>query len=316
MTPWAATLATGLGPVARSTERFDSLFAFVFAVSAVFFVGIVSTMTYFVVRYRRRHRGQRTSSSSGNLKIEVAWAVIPGALLLLIFGLGFKDYLYLAVAPRNALEVRVTGQKWSWSFDYPENGITTSELTVPVGRPVKLVMSSTDVIHSFYIPAFRVKRDVLPNRYTEMWFEALQTGTYDIMCAEYCGTGHSKMIAQVEVLSQKEYEEWVASGGGLDGEGLSSVEFGKLLYKKQGCATCHSVDGTTKVGPTLLNKYGTKERLSDGSSVEVDDNYLRESIMEPNAKVVEGFDTVMPTYAGRLNDKQVNALIDYIKSLE
>ena len=318
MSGWVGVFAASFGsPVARSTERVDDLLIFVFSLSAVFFVGIVSTMTYFVVRYRRRHEGQRTSANHGNVKIEVVWAAVPALLLVVIFAWGFRDYLYLAVAPRDSIEVRVTGQRWFWTFDYPAAGISgTSELTVPVGRPVKLVMSSKDVIHSFYVPAFRVKRDVLPNRYTEMWFEALQPGTYDVMCAEYCGRGHSTMLTRVKVVSQKEYEDWIASGGGLSGEGMSSVEFGKLLFKKQGCSTCHSVDGSKKVGPSFLKKFGRKEHIRGGGTVLVDDNYIRESLMEPNAKVVEGYEPVMPTYSGRLKDKQINALIDYIKSLE
>ena len=318
MSGWLAgvTASGSLGPVARSTERFDSLFTFILTLSAIFFTAIVATLIYFVVRYRRRSPGQRTSASHGNTKIEVLWAVVPAVLLIVIFAWGYRDFLYLAVVPRDAIEVRVTGQKWNWTFDYPSNGISTNELTVPVGRPVKLMMSSMDVIHSFYVPAFRVKRDVLPNRYTELWFEALEPGTYDVMCAEYCGTGHSQMLTKVHVVSDKEYEDWVDSGGGMSGEGMSSVEFGKLLFNKQGCATCHSVDGTKKVGPTLLRRFGAQEQLRDGSTVQIDDNYLRESIMQPNAKVVSGYDPVMPTYAGRLKDKQVNALIDYVKSLQ
>jgi cytochrome c oxidase subunit II len=318
MSAWAAgVFASGFGsPVARSAERFDDLFSFILVLSAIFFTGIVATMTYFVVRYRRRSAGQRTSASHGNLKIEVIWALVPAALLIIIFAWGFRDFLYLGVAPRDAIEVRVTGQKWFWTFDYPADGISTNELTVPVDRPIKLVMSSMDVIHSFYVPAFRVKRDVLPNRYTVMWFEALEKGTYDVLCAEYCGTGHSKMLGKVKVVSQREYDDWLDSGGGMSGEGMSSVEFGKTLFTKQGCGTCHSVDGSKKVGPSFFKKYGTEERIKGGTTVLVDDNYLRESIMEPNAKVVEGYEPVMPTYSGRLKDKQVNALVDYIKSLQ
>jgi cytochrome c oxidase subunit 2 len=318
MSGWLASV-TGSGllsPVAVSTERVDNLFTFILALSAIFFTAIVTTLAYFVVRYRRRSAGQRTSAMHGNTKIEVVWAVIPAILLIVIFAWGYRDFLYLAVAPRDAIEVRVTGQKWSWTFDYPSDGISTNELTVPAGRPVKLVMSSMDVIHSFYVPAFRVKRDVLPNRYTVMWFEALEPGTYDVMCAEYCGTGHSQMLTKVHVVGDKEYEDWVGSGGGMSGEGMSSAEFGKMLFNKQGCATCHTVDGMKKVGPSLLRRFGQQERFRDGSEVQIDDNYLRESIMEPNARVVSGYDPVMPTYAGRLKDKQVNALIDYIKSLQ
>jgi cytochrome c oxidase subunit 2 len=306
-----------LMPKAASTEaaRVDALFYFLVYISIFFFLLVVGVMVLFAVKYRRRREGQRTSPIEGHRKLEIAWAVIPAILLVVIFAWGFRDFVNLSVPPGDALEVRVTGQKWSWSFDYPREGINTNELVVPEGQPVKLILSSQDVIHSFYVPAFRIKRDVVPNRYTVTWFQATERGEYDVLCAEYCGTGHSSMLAKIKVVSDTDYQKWVDSGGGLSGKGMSSADFGKLLFKSKGCTACHSVDGSKLTGPSLLNKYGTKTVLSDGSQVLIDDNYLRESITQPNAKVVQGFQPVMPTFAGRLKEKQLNALIDYIKSL-
>jgi cytochrome c oxidase subunit II len=310
---------SALLPPAASTgaDSHDALFYFVLAVTAFFFVLVVGLVAWFTVRYRQRRAGQRTSGISHNRRLEVAWAVIPSILLVVIFGWGFKGFLDMSVPPAGALEVRVTAQKWSWAFEYPRAGIRTSkELVVPVGRPVKLTMSSLDVIHGFYVPAFRLKRDVLPNRYTVTWFEAKQPGEYDLMCTQYCGTGHSAMLGRIVVKPEAEYQAWVDSGGGMSGKGLSSVEFGKLLFDKEGCVACHSLDGTAKSGPSLLGRYGSRELLEGGAEVLVDDNYLRESLMDPAAKVVKGYQPVMPTFRGRLNDRQIDALIDFIKSLK
>ena len=304
-------------PESASTaaERHDTLFYFLLYLSAVAFVVVVGLTVLFAIKYRRRHEGQRTSPLEGNRRLEIVWSVIPAAFFVLLFFWGFRDYLSLAVPPGDALDIRVTAQKWFWTFDYPKDGISSNELVVPMGRSVRLTMSSQDVIHSFFVPAFRIKRDVLPNRYTVAWFEPTEPGTYDIECTEYCGTSHSQMLSRVKVVSEREYKEWIDSGGGLSGKGLSSVDFGKLLFKSKGCATCHSVDGSKKTGPSLLRVFGGQVQLQGGQTVTADDNYVRESIMDPGAKVASGYDPVMPTFAGRLKDKQVNALIDYIKSV-
>jgi cytochrome c oxidase subunit II len=304
-------------PEAASTgaSRTDALFYFILYLSAFFFLLVIGTALFFAIKYRRRGPGERTSPLEGNRRLEIIWSVIPAIFFVAIFAWGFRDYLGQSVAPGDALDIRVTAQKWFWSFDYPKDGINTSELVVPVGQPVRLTMSSLDVIHSFYVPAFRLKRDVLPNRYSVLWFEPTQEGTFDIQCAEYCGTSHSQMLSKVRVVSEVQYQEWINSGGGMSGKGMTSEEFGKVLFKSKGCATCHTVDGSKKTGPSFLGKAGSQELLKDGSQVTVDDNYLRESIMEPGKKVVQGYEPVMPTYSGRLTDKQINAIIDYLKSL-
>jgi cytochrome c oxidase subunit II len=304
-------------PEAASTtaERTDRLFYFLLYLGSGFFLLVTGATIYFAIKYRRRTPGQRTSPIKGSRRLEILWAVIPALLFVLIFIWGFRDYIGMSVPPGDALEVRVTAQKWSWSFDYPKEGINAPELVVPVGRAVKLTMSSMDVIHSFFVPDFRIKRDVLPNRYTVAWFEATDVGEHDVLCAEYCGTSHSAMLSKVKVVSEGDYQAWVDSGGGMSGKGLSAQDFGKLLFKAKGCATCHSVDGSKKTGPSFLGLYGSRATLTDGRTVLVDDNYVRESIVEPNAKVVQGYEPVMPTFAGKISDKQMNAIIDYLKSL-
>jgi cytochrome c oxidase subunit 2 len=220
------------------------------------------------------------------------------------------------VAPRDALEVKVTGQKWFWTFDYKNGANSLNDLYVPVGKTVKLLMSSQDVIHSFYVPDFRMKMDVLPNRYTIAWFEALDTGEYDIFCTEYCGKGHSEMLGKVKVLSEEDYLAWLEKSAVDIPEGVSLEEAGEQLYKSKACATCHSIDGKPGVAPSFLGLYGSIENLTDGSKVQVDENYIRESILDPRAKVTLGFQPVMPTFQGVLKDRQIDALIAYIKSLK
>ena len=267
----------------------DAIFYFILYVSAVFFVGIVLATLYLLVKYRRRDRNQRTSAIHGNTRLEITWSVIPTILLLAMFFWGFRGWLDLNVPPGKAMEVRVLARRWSWSFDYPGQDIRgVPELVVPLNKPVKLIMSSTDVIHSLFIPAFRIKKDVIPNRYSVVWFQATQTGTFDLYCTEYCGQEHSRMITRVKVLPDEEFESWVETGGGM--KGLSPAELGKKLFTAQGCTACHSItaDRENKPGPPMAGKYGSMEALADGSEVEVDDNYIRESIVEPTAKVVAG----------------------------
>lgn len=303
-----------LPPAASTTaHNTDSLFYFIFYLSLFFFVVIMAAMVAFAVRYRRRKHGEKTADIHGHRNLEIAWSVIPGILLMVIFFWGFTGFMDLAVPPANALDIRVTGQKWVWAFDYPE-GINSNELVVPAGKPVRLTMSSKDVIHSFYVPDFRIKRDVLPNRYTVLWFEAPNPGEHNVFCTEYCGAQHSGMLTKVKVLAQADYDAWIASGGGL-GQGLSPVELGQKLFQSKGCVACHSVDGKPMVGPSLKDIYGHEVELADGTKVMADDNYIRQSLMDPASQVVKGFAPVMPTFKGMLKDQEVNALIDYLKTL-
>jgi cytochrome c oxidase subunit II len=293
----------------------DALFNFIYIASAILLALVTAVIVLFVLRYRRRGNASLTSGLDHNLTIEIVWTVIPTIVVFIIFAWGFKDFIRLHVAPGQSMQVKVTGQKWFWSFDYPEGVTSVNELVVPLDKPVKLLMSSRDVIHSFYVPNFRVKMDVLPNRYSMVWFEATDTGSYNLFCTEYCGTNHSAMIGKVRVVSTAEYTEWLEKSSG-PGEGESLASYGAKLYQQKACITCHSVDGKAGTGPSFKGIFGHPVELEGGSSATVDENYIRESVLEPKAKVVRGFQPVMPTYQGLLKDKQIDALVEYIKSLQ
>ncbi len=295
--------------------RVDGLFYFILIGCTVFFILTMAAMVAFVIQYRRKgDTDHPTARITHNTAVELVWSGIPAILLVIVFGWGFKDWMALNVPPGNALDIRVTGVKWSWSFDYPKDGISSPDLVVPAGRDVKLTMVSQDDLHSFYIPTARIKRDVIPNRYTVLHFRIEQPGEHQILCTEYCGTAHSKMLARVKVLPDDQYKEWIDSGGGMGGKDMPLAQLGEIVYNKLGCAACHTLDGNKLVGPSFKGSYGVERKLADGSSAVMDDNYIRESIMTPMAKVVDGYAPVMPSYQGRLKDQQVAALIEFIKA--
>jgi cytochrome c oxidase subunit 2 len=311
------TTGTLIAPPEGSTMagQVDAVFNLILYVGIFFFVLVVGLAIYFVLKYRRREKPGLTSGVDQNVKLEVIWTVIPTIIVIIFFVVGFRAYLKMNIVPKDALEVKVTAQRWLWSFDYPNGFNSVNELVVPEGKPIKLLMSSTDVIHSFFVPDFRVKMDVLPNRYTVAWFEAKGPGEHNLMCAEYCGKGHSQMLGRVKVLTQEAYDSWLEESVAFD-ESIPLEEHGEQLYRSKACYTCHSVDGTGNVGPTFKGAFGHEVTLSDGSKVTVDENYIRESILDPRAKVVMGFQPVMPTYQGKLRAREVDALIAYIRSLE
>ena len=294
----------------------DALFYFIFYASLVFFAIVVMATVFFMYRYRRRGELQLTSGRDHNVKLEILWTVIPTILVIIVFVWGFKTFLKMHVVPNEAIEIKATGQKWFWTFDYPGGANTVNDLVVPVGKPVKLLLSSQDVIHSFFVPDFRVKMDVLPNRYTLTWFEATKTGEFQIFCTEYCGKGHSEMLGKVKVLSEVDYNAWLEKSSVAIPEGMSLEQAGAELYSSKACITCHSIDGKPGVAPSFKGRFGTMQRMGDGSNVKIDENYLRESILNPQAKVAEGFAPVMPTFQGILKDRQIDALIAYIKSVQ
>lgn len=301
-------------PEAASTiaPEIDSLFHFVNWTSLIIFAGILAAMIYFVFKYRRKHADERTTPVLENKWVELSWIVIPTIMVLVLFNWAFKAFIKIQVAPPESYDIVVRGSKWLWQFEYPNGTIMTNEIHVPAGRPVRLQMSSEDVIHSFYVPEFRVKQDVLPNRYSYLWFEATSPGEYQVFCTEYCGTQHSGMLAKVVAHTPEEFDDWLQTGGG-NYDDMPLPEYGALLYQQQVCNTCHSIDGSSKVGPSLKNLYGKTEVLADGSTVVVDDDYLRESIINPGAQIVQGYPNAMPpTYAG-LSERQVSALIEFIK---
>lgn len=293
---------------------YDALFNFILTVGLIFFAAVVITMVFFVVKFRRKGKAGKTSGKDHNLPLEIIWSVIPLILLMFVFDWGFASFINLNVAPANSLEIRVKAQKWSWVFEYPEGLNVMNKLVVPVNKPVKLLMSSADVIHSFFVPWFRVKADVLPNRYTSVWFEANEIGQYTIFCAEYCGKGHSEMLGVVEVVTDSSYIEYVESNAKL-GEGLTLEEYGKQLYVSKACNTCHTIDGLKSQGPSFFKRFGNSVVMSDGSQIVVDENYIRESILNPRARIVTGFQPIMPTFQGILKEREVDALVAYVKSL-
>ena len=293
----------------------DNLFWFITAVSAFFFVLITALMLIFVKRYRRRSENEITPHITHNQKLEIAWSVIPLFILIGIFFWGFNGYMRAQIAPANSIEIQVRAKKWGWEFEYPDGMRTLNEFHVPVNRPVRLVMNSEDVLHSFFVPTFRVKMDVLPRRYTELWFQATQAGTHQVFCTEYCGKGHSDMLAKVHVDDEAAYQKWLVEGD----ESMKTMplpELGQITYENAGCATCHSLDGTRRDGPSWKGIFGQTRNFNDGTSAVVDENYIRQSILEPNAKVVQGFEPVMPTFKGLLRDRQVLGVIEYIKQLK
>jgi len=307
-------------PKANSTlaPAVDTAWNIVMVVSIAFFMLLMGLMVYFAIRYRRRSDFDVTSDQDHNFRLEVAWTVIPFVLVIALFFVGFKGFLHAAVPPSETYDIQVTAQKWTWSFTYP-NGVQTADLVVPQGRPIRLVMSSRDVIHSFYVPEFRVKRDVIPGLYTSLWFEAKEPTETVLECAEYCGgagdgsrtTGHSGMWAHVTVLSGGDFDKWLAK---IEEENnkLTPSQLGAKLYEEKGCKGCHSLDANLKLaGPTWQHLFGHDVQLSDGTTVKADENYIKESIQTPGAKVVAGYQNVMPILG--ISDKEVEALIAFIK---
>jgi len=293
--------------------RVDASFRLVYWVSVFFFALITFLLVFFVVRFRERKGYEQQPASEHNTPLEVFWSVIPTLIVIGLFWSGYRAYMGMTVAPQNTYEVLVTGQKWNWQFTYP-NGYVDAQLHVPVDTAIKLTMSSQDVIHSFFAPDFRVKRDVIPGRYTQVWFTPRSTGEHDIFCTEYCGTNHSSMLSKLVVHRRADFDAWLEDASDFLAR-MPPAEAGHMLYNVRGCKQCHSVDGTGGIGPTLAGLYGKREVLVGGQAVEVEENYLRRSILEPQGEVVAGFDPVMPTYQGRLKDEEITAIIEYIKTL-
>ncbi len=304
----------------------DALYFFLVAVSLVFAGLIFFLVIYFAVKYRRRSADEAPPPYAvSDRRLEIAWSVVPFLLTMVMFYWGASLYFTMTRPPKDALEIWVVGRQWMWKFQHPDGQREINLLHVPVGRPIKLLLASEDVIHSFFVPAFRVKQDAVPGRYTSVWFEPTKTGRFHLFCAEYCGTQHSGMIGRIVVLEQHQYEEWLEGGrvtappAASDGTALKFVEGsaaaeGQKLFQNLGCAACHQLE-RQDIGPVLSNLFGSQVRLQNGQSVTANENYLRESILRPQAKIVAGFSTLMPSYEGRLNEEQLLQLIAYIKSL-
>ena len=309
---WLRSLLLPVEGTAYARQH-DDLYIFIVLLSVFFFVLITGLLAFFVLRYRRREGDGATPHMTHNFKLEVVWTVIPLILVFMIFAWGFSGYVNATTSPGNALEIQVVGKKWLWQFEYPDGMRTVNEIHVPVGRPVKLIMSSEDVIHSFYVPSFRVKKDVVPNMYTEMWFQPMEEGVHTLFCAEYCGRGHSDMLGKIYVDSDEKFREWQELGDERT-RNMPLAELGAILYESRGCETCHSLDGSRRDGPSFQGIFGEEHRMNNGDNVLVDENYIRESILQPQAKIRSGYEGIMPTFQGLLRDREISALIEFVKA--
>ena len=288
----------------------DALYFFLIAVSAFFSLLIALLVIFFAIRYRRRAPDEIGAGITGSMQLELLWTIIPLGITMVMFGWGAWVYFELNRPPDDAMEIYVVGKQWMWKFQHPDGQREINELHVPVGRPVKLTDDAEDVIHSFFVPAFRVKLDVVPGRFTTIWFEATKPGRYHLFCAEYCGTRHSGMIGWVVVMEPAEFEAWLSGGAG---EG-SLASRGQKLFNDLACETCHMPDSKGR-GPVLDGLFGKNVQLQGGQTVVADEDYIRESIVNPQAKIVAGYQPLMPTFQGQISEEGLLQLIAYIKSL-
>jgi cytochrome c oxidase subunit II len=289
-------------------NQVDMLYVYLLLVAGVMTAVIFLGVAFLSVKYRRRP-GHEAHQIEGNTILEIGWSVIPFFVMLTFFVWGAVVFFEERTPPANATEVYVVAKQWMWKLEHMEGQREINELHVPVGENIKLIMTSQDVIHSFYIPAFRLKQDVLPGRYTTLWFNATTPGVYHLFCAEYCGTNHSGMGGSIVVMNPDDYAKWMA---GALYPPLQAT--GQGLFSSLGCATCHRSDAKGR-GPSLAGVYQNQVKLEDGRSVVADENYIRESILDPNAKIVEGYKPEMPAFQGIVSDEQLNALVAYIKSI-
>ncbi|MBT3603997.1 MAG: cytochrome c oxidase subunit II [Candidatus Latescibacteria bacterium] len=279
---------------------------------SVFFAALVSVLVIiFAIKYRRKSPDEIPRQIAGHIGLEIFWTAIPLVLALGMFVWSTVLYFHITTPPANTLEMYVVGKQWMWKLQHPEGKREINELHVPLGQPVRLTMTSEDVLHSFYIPAFRVKKDVVPGRYTSLWFEATKIGSYHLFCAEYCGTEHSRMIGKVHVMEPQDYQNWLT--GGVANEPMEVA--GERLFEQYACHTCHKVDGKGR-GPSLVGLYGKSVGLEGGGSAVVNEAYIRESILNPAVKLVAGYKPIMPTFKGQISEEGVMQLIAYVKSLK
>jgi cytochrome c oxidase subunit II len=304
-----------LFPEAASTlaSQTDHLLFFLLGVAGFFSALIAGLIVYFMIRYRRRPGVDHTGGHDPSLALEAAWIGIPLVIAMVIFFWGASLYASIYRPPDDALRVNVVGKQWMWKLQHMSGRREIDELHIPVGRPVELTLTSEDVIHSFYVPAFRVKQDAVPGRYTRIWFQATKVGEYHLFCAEYCGTLHSGMIGRIVAMDPAAFEAWL--GAAAAGGGDVPVEVaGEAVFRAQACGTCHRADGTGR-GPSLQGLFGRRVALTTGDAVVADEGYIRESIVAPQSKVVAGYQPVMPTYQGLVSEEDIMRLVAYVKSL-
>lgn len=316
----------------------DWLYYFLYWMSVVLFVGIIGAMVYFAWKYRERP-GHKATPTGHNLPLEISWTVAPIIILVFLFHKGFQGYMDEAVAPADAMQIHVNAKQWGWEFVYP-NGGSDNELHVPVHKPIKLILDSSDVIHSFFVPALRVKRDVVPGVYSSIWFEATHVGKDDIMCAEYCGgrskdaagnelpfaqqTGHWSMHSMLHVETEDEFTKYLMSIGdkcamytakGQPCPNNVLAEQGQKIYVKKACVGCHTTNGAKLVGPSWKGIWGKMESTDHGP-MKVDENYVRKSILDPSFRIIDGYQPIMPSFQGQISDQEIDEIIAYIKSLK
>ena len=301
-----------LFPVQASTfaPDVDHLLYFLLAVAVFFSLAIFSAIFYFAIRYRRRSENELPRAVHGGMALEILWSVIPFGLTMVMFTWGANIYFNESRPPDNALDIYVVGKQWMWKLEHLEGQREINELHIPVGRAVRLTMTSEDVIHSFFVPAFRTKQDAVPGRYTTTWFKPTKAGKYHLFCAEYCGTNHSRMGGWVYVMEPRDYEAWLSGGT----SGGSLAENGQKLFDELACGNCHKPDGSGRC-PSLTGLFGKTVHLAGGGTVLADEGYIRESILQPQAKIVAGYGPIMPTFQGLVTEEGVMQLIEYIKSL-
>jgi cytochrome c oxidase subunit 2 len=291
----------------------DNLYSFILWASLIACVILIAGMIFFAVKYRRRTNTDKTAYITHNSFLEFLWSFIPLVLFMIMFAWGWSVYNKMRTFPADSLEVNVSAHQWAWDFAYKSGKTSMNDFYVPVDTPIKLIMTSQDVVHSFYIPSMRIKQDVVPGRYTALGFTAEKTGDYQIFCAQYCGGAHSKMWAKMHVVPRADYEKWLQEND----EGLTLAQKGEKLYNGKSCSACHSVDGTPKVGPTWKGAWGSMREFEDGRKQLYDENYFRNCVLNPSTKTVKGFPKgVMVSFQGQLDESQLIALIEYVKSLK
>lgn len=288
----------------------DLFYIALWLLTIVFSIGVAAVAGYLMIRYRRQRADQIGEDIHGAMVLELTWTIIPFIIAMGIFAWGAKLYFTMYREPKDAMEVFVTGKQWMWRAQHPDGRREINELHLPVGRRIKLTMTSEDVLHSYFIPGFRTKTDVVPGRYTTTWFEPTKTGQYHLFCAEYCGTQHSGMIGTITVMKPAEYQEWLANGA----VNLTPADAGERLFARMACNTCHKNDNSGR-GPSLVGVYGSQVKLNNGQNVLADDAYIRESILNPHAQLVAGYPLLMSTYQGQLTEEQIVQLTAYLKSL-
>jgi len=291
--------------------RVDALYLTLVGLSAFFSLLIGGLIVYYAIKHRRRHRDEIGAPIHGGMILELTWTVIPLVIVMVLFVWASRVFVAMSRPPAGAENVYVVGKQWMWKFQHLDGQREINELHVPVGRPVKLIMTSEDVIHDVFVPAFRVKADVLPGRYTSIWFEPTKPGRYHLFCAEYCGTRHSGMVGEVVVMEPTEYQAWL-SGGAPEG---SLASAGAKLFADLACNTCHRPDSQGR-GPVLDGLFGRTVTLQSGQQVVVDEGYVRESILQPAAKIASGYQPIMPTFQGLVSEEQLLQLVEYVKSLK